>query len=100
MRDPGLQPERTAMAWTRTAISAMVCAVVYLKLALNAHSLLLGMGGAALLFGALGLVLISMRRRVDLVDADNRVAPAGHLLKWTAAVVCMGALASMAAALA
>ncbi|MEJ8847444.1 DUF202 domain-containing protein [Variovorax rhizosphaerae] len=99
MRDPGLQPERTAMAWTRTAISAMVCAVVYLKLAFSAHSLLLGVGGTVLLFGALGLVLISMRRRVDLVDVNKRAAPAGHLLKWTAVIVCIGAMASTAAAL-
>ncbi|MEJ8856756.1 DUF202 domain-containing protein [Variovorax robiniae] len=99
MRDPGLQPERTAMAWTRTAISAMVSAVVYLKMALTANSLLLGVGGAVLLFGALGLVLISMRRRVDLVDVNKRAAPAGHLLKWTAIVVCVGAVAAVASAM-
>nr|WP_256734829.1 DUF202 domain-containing protein [Variovorax sp. dw_954] len=94
-----MQPERTAMAWTRTAISALVCAVVYLKLALAAHSVLLGVGGAVMLFGALGLVLIAMRRRVDLVSTGVRVAPAGHLLKWTAVVVCVGAVVSIAATL-
>jgi uncharacterized membrane protein YidH (DUF202 family) len=87
------------MAWTRTAISALVCAVVYLKLALAAHSVLLGVGGAVMLFGALGLVLISMRRRVELLGTSVRAAPAGHLLRWTAVVVCVGSVASIAAAL-
>ena len=87
------------MAWTRTAISALACAFIYLKLAFTANNWLLGIGGMVLLFGALGLVLISMRRRVNLVDVNVRAAPAGHLLKWTAVIVCIGALASVASAL-
>ncbi|GAB3366641.1 DUF202 domain-containing protein [Micromonospora halotolerans] len=38
MRDPGLQRERTALAWTRTAAVAFVSALLLVRLGLHSRS--------------------------------------------------------------
>jgi hypothetical protein len=45
--DPGLQPERTALAWRRTAIAAATAALVVLRVAI-AHDSPWGAAGAFL----------------------------------------------------
>lgn len=47
--DPGLQPERTALAWRRTALAVMVGSVV------GARLLATTMGAGVVVLGALGL---------------------------------------------
>lgn len=53
-RDPGLQPERTALAWRRTALAAAVVAALVIRLAL-----LWGMAsGPVIALGVLGWVAV------------------------------------------
>jgi hypothetical protein len=85
-RDPGLQPERTALAWRRTALSAAAAAAVLLRAGLVEASVL----GTAAAFGALGVVLIAgWAGRLSRRTAAPRV-----LLAVTAATGVTGMLAA------
>jgi len=62
--DPGLQPERTALAWRRTALTLAVGAVVSFRLlpaVLGVWSLAVGIAG--LLFSAATWILAGRRAR-------------------------------------
>ncbi|GAB2637101.1 DUF202 domain-containing protein [Nocardia goodfellowii] len=63
-RDPGLAAERTALAWRRTAVSAMVCAALFLNHAVGSswRPAQLAPLGAAVTMGALA-VLCYVRNR-------------------------------------
>lgn len=55
--DPGLQHERTALAWERTAIAAMVAGVLLARYAANTvHYTIAGIGIAQVVIGAVILV--------------------------------------------
>jgi uncharacterized membrane protein YidH (DUF202 family) len=58
-RDPGLQPERTSLAWTRTILGYLVVATISLKTA--NHSGVLGVASATAYLGV--AVVLAFRRR-------------------------------------
>ncbi|KUH36036.1 MULTISPECIES: DUF202 domain-containing protein [Streptomyces] len=96
-RDPGLQPERTRLAWRRTTLSCTVAAVLAARQALH--------GGEASAVGVLGaglslLVWIAFlavaHRRIGELDR-GRPRALGIGAGW-AAVGCTLALAGFAVA--
>ncbi|GGL87656.1 MULTISPECIES: DUF202 domain-containing protein [Micromonospora] len=54
-RDPGLQPERTRLAWRRTALTVTVVTVLAVRLALTGDVTGALLGGAVLLGWAVAL---------------------------------------------
>ncbi|MGW1748656.1 DUF202 domain-containing protein [Streptomyces sp. NPDC002092] len=97
-RDPGLQPERTRLAWRRTTLASTVAAVLATKTALHG-----GLSAAGIIACALccvlwlGFLFVAHRRISALASSDSPLALAPR--HATAAVLCTVALAACGAAL-
>ena len=70
-RDPGLQPERTALAWQRTALALTVNGVVAARSAAIEHSIWMGAVSGATLLAALAVYFIARRRRITLMSPGD-----------------------------
>ncbi|MFF9349736.1 DUF202 domain-containing protein [Streptomyces sp. NPDC014734] len=96
-RDPGLQPERTRLAWRRTTLSCTVAALLAVRQALNGGAGPVALGAVALSATAwLGFLLVAHRRVLGLGAARPGPLPARGAL---AAAACVIALAVFAAAM-
>jgi uncharacterized membrane protein YidH (DUF202 family) len=102
--DPGLQHERTALAWERTAIAGMVAGTLLARYAAVAlHPAWASLGIAAVVLGA--VLLVWTGRHYDdlhgpLRAGENPAHPAGVRLVGLASVLFTGAALVMAIAIA
>ncbi|MFJ1594548.1 DUF202 domain-containing protein [Kitasatospora albolonga] len=96
-RDPGLQPERTRLAWRRTTLSATVVALLAGRQALHTGAGPAGLAALALTAAAwLGFLTAAHLRVVRLgVARPEPLGPRGAL----AAALCTVAFAVFAAAM-
>lgn len=96
-RDPGLQPERTRLAWRRTTLASTVAAVLAAKTALHEGPSAVGVLVCALCGGLwLGFLWLAQLRIRALASPRPPVISARHAM---AAALCTVALAVCGAAL-
>lgn len=88
MRDPGLQGERTALAWNRTGLSLGVNALVALRTGWVSGHGVLTVVGVLLLLSAAAVVVYGNHRGRALSDHDS------HLPSLTASPRSVGLVAA------
>ncbi|GHE76647.1 hypothetical protein GCM10018785_51150 [Streptomyces longispororuber] len=90
-RDPGLQPERTRLAWRRTTLACTVATVLAVRSALHEGLCAAGaVAGALCLACWLGFLLVAHRRITTLTAPRPRTLAPGVA---AVAALCTAALA-------
>ncbi|MDF2466830.1 MAG: oxidoreductase [Ramlibacter sp.] len=87
--DPGLQPQRTALAWNRTTLALAINALLVLRAGLQTGDRALLALGALVGIAAVAIAVAAMRRRRQL--AHGVYAPATALIASTALAVMLAA---------
>src|SRR5918999_5451408 len=91
--DPGLQPERTALAWQRTALATAVAALAVTRLAVH-RAAVPALAIAALAAGSAALTLVfsaaAYRRTVRCLTERRPLDPLGPALPTTVAIALLG----------
>lgn len=87
--DPGLQPQRTVLAWSRTTLALAINALLVLRAGLQTGDQALLALGAVVGMGAGAIAVAAMRRRHQL--AHRAYAPATALIASMAAAVLLAA---------
>jgi uncharacterized membrane protein YidH (DUF202 family) len=93
VRDPGLQAERTALAWARTALAVLANALLVLRFGWSSQRVAFVALGISLVLGAGATLVIGLRRHRELTDA---VAPG---VAPTGAIAAVATIAATAAAI-
>jgi uncharacterized membrane protein YidH (DUF202 family) len=79
-RDPGLQAERTSLAWNRTAVTVVANALLALRAGLaQQRTVVVALGMVLLMCGA-ALTAFGWIRRRQLLGQDNLASPSSSMI--------------------
>jgi uncharacterized membrane protein YidH (DUF202 family) len=91
--DPGLQPQRTTLAWNRTALAVLVNALLMLRLGEQSNQRATTLLGIILLVAAAAVTASGWWRRKVLQRDATPQAPPAWLLAALVALVCLACVA-------
>jgi uncharacterized membrane protein YidH (DUF202 family) len=97
-RDPGLQPERTRLAWRRTTLASTVAAVLATKTALHGGASATGALACALICAVWAGFLLLAHRRIRALSTTDTPRPLTPR-HATAAILCTVTMAVCGATL-
>ncbi|WP_120967209.1 DUF202 domain-containing protein [Comamonas sp. lk] len=98
-RDPGLQPERTALAWSRTGLAMLLNALLALRSGwVGQHAPITGLG-LVLLMASGAIIFYGAWRRRHLLCGHGVVAPSAHAITAVAAVTFLACVVALASAI-
>jgi len=95
-RDPGLQPERTALSWSRTALAIAVNALLVLRSGFVSDQPALAALGVLLFAAAAAAAAYGVVRARELGHEGGVVMPSAWPLLAVAAVVLLAAVGGVA----
>lgn len=94
-RDPGLQPERTALAWRRTALAIFVNGALLVRAAVEAQSPLLAVVSVLILASALATAAVGSHRRTALIYGVVHQAPHAAAARFVLGATVLVAVAAL-----
>lgn len=101
--DPGLQNERTGLAWQRTMLAGLACSLLVVRLLADVSLALAAITGLVALLGTAGLGWVAIQRFRRNGDALHAARPIGGaraqaLITLVVSVTALGALVFAVAA--
>lgn len=86
-RDPGLQPQRTALAWHRTTFSVFVLALAAARVGFVRGSLASGWLGSFAVGLAIMLMIVTRYRQQQVITDGELITPASVLIKRLLSII-------------
>jgi uncharacterized membrane protein YidH (DUF202 family) len=99
-RDPGLQAERTALAWSRTGLAVFVNALLALRSGWVSEQPSVTVLGLVLLIAAAAAALCGAWRRRRLSSRGDELAPPALVIAGVAGVTLLACVAAIASVMA
>jgi uncharacterized membrane protein YidH (DUF202 family) len=97
--DAGLQPERTALSWIRTALCFVVNAVLLIRSGLIHQVPLITAAGGILLAGSIGVAVLSLLRQHHFSGPQpygvSQIWPPLFCIAFTACASLMGVISAI-----
>lgn len=97
LQDPGLQPERTSQAWSRTGLAVTANALLLLRSGFQALDPVVLAAGGAVFAGCLALFVLHARHRRVL--SDTPALPSITELRLLSMLTVLGSVGALGAVL-